>query len=433
MAQKVNSVPGKVPDFVLSKRGQHLADYQDFLVDNLKIASTNPYSQENPTGIVNLGTAINRLVESDLASRLNQKDCFNFSAGNQHYCDFTGDQNLKVSIARFLERHLKPLRRLESDKIMIYNGVSSCLDAISHVLCDPGDVIITPTPIYARIFTDVHDAARSIVEPLPLSEEEDENGETFSLKPEELERKIISLRTSGKNVRCFLLVNPNNPLGDIYSADLIKKLLDVCAKYEVQFISDEIYALSLFEGNQFDSVLSLDIPDPSRTHFLWGFSKDFGLAGLRIGVIYSFSEEVVQALSNLSVYKCTPQIVQESAAVIIEDTEWCDQFYLPLNSRRLTDAYEYAAERLRSMGVEVRPGKAGLFIWANARAFLRSPTEEDEMRLHQDIFDAGVYVVPGTKLYCSTPGWFRLIVSVTRDELQVGLDRLEAVLKAGTR
>ncbi|XP_064120214.1 1-aminocyclopropane-1-carboxylate synthase-like protein 1 [Macrobrachium nipponense] len=430
MAPEVKSVPQNRTESVLSKRGKHLADYQDFLVANLNKASANPFSEENPGGIVNLGTAVNRLLESDLATRLAQDDCFKFSPLNQHYYDFRGIKCLKISLSNFFARHFQPYKRVIAEKMIIFNGVSSCLDAISHVLCDPGDIIITPTPVYARIFTDVHDAARAIVEPLPLSEEEDENGQTFALKPEELERKIVSLRATGKNVRCFILVTPNNPLGDIYSAELMMELLNVCAKYEVHFVSDEIYGLSVFEGTKFTSLLSLDIPDPSRTHLLWGFSKDFGLAGLRIGVIYSFSEDVFQALSNMSLYKCTPQIVQEAAAALIEDIEWCDKFYLPLNSTRLANAYEYAASRLQSMGVQVRPAKAGLFIWGNARSLLHSPTEEDEMKLHEEALDAGVYIVPGMKLYCTTPGWFRLITSVTRKELQVGLDRLQEVLEA---
>lgn len=51
------------------------------------------------------------------------------------------------------------------------NGVTSCLDALSHALCDPGDVIIPPTPVYARMFTDVHDRAGAAVLPLVLRQE----------------------------------------------------------------------------------------------------------------------------------------------------------------------------------------------------------------------------------------------------------------------
>ena len=51
------------------------------------------------------------------------------------------------------------------------NGVTSCLDALGHTICDPGDVIISPTPIYGRIFTDFTDRSGVKMAALPLSSE----------------------------------------------------------------------------------------------------------------------------------------------------------------------------------------------------------------------------------------------------------------------
>lgn len=56
-------------------------------------------------------------------------------------------------------------------QLVVLNGVTSCLDALSHALCDPGDVIITPTPAYGRMFTDVQDRAGALVLPLELRQE----------------------------------------------------------------------------------------------------------------------------------------------------------------------------------------------------------------------------------------------------------------------
>ena len=49
------------------------------------------------------------------------------------------------------------------------NGVTSCLDSLAHVICDPGDIIISPTPVYGRIFTDFTDRSGVKVVPLNLS------------------------------------------------------------------------------------------------------------------------------------------------------------------------------------------------------------------------------------------------------------------------
>ena len=64
----------------------------------------------------------------------------------------------------------------------------------------------------------------------------------------------------GKKVKGFIFCNPNNPLGEVYSLDLTIQLMKVCAKYEVHFIVDEIYALSIHNQNckdSFQSVLTI--------------------------------------------------------------------------------------------------------------------------------------------------------------------------------
>ena len=88
----------------------------------------------------------------------------------------------------------------------------------------------------------------------------EKDGALFSLSGELLEAAITAQGKIGKKVRAFLYCNPNNPLGEVYSRELTLELMEVCAKYKIHFISDEIYALSHFaqdrEENPFQSVLS---------------------------------------------------------------------------------------------------------------------------------------------------------------------------------
>ena len=88
-------------------------------------------------------------------------------------------------------------------------------------------------------------------------------GDDFQLSKELLERSIIEQKSQGKNVRGFIFCNPNNPLGVIYDKNLMLELMQVCAQHQVHFISDEIYALSVFDQNSrdFQSVLSLDMSE----------------------------------------------------------------------------------------------------------------------------------------------------------------------------
>lgn len=50
------------------------------------------------------------------------------------------------------------------------SGATSCMDALGHALCDPGDIIITPTPVYGRIISDFSDVAEVCMDFLDLLE-----------------------------------------------------------------------------------------------------------------------------------------------------------------------------------------------------------------------------------------------------------------------
>ena len=152
----------------------------------------------------------------------------------------------------------------------------------------------------------------------------------FHLTPEILEEEILKQHILGNHVKGFIFCNPNNPLGVVFSKELMLSLMRVCAKYNVHFISDEIYGLSVFDPTaKFDSILSIPkekvraeqrqqnliflpkIPDPERTHFLWGLSKDFSLAGLRIGFIHSYNTDLMKCLDGMKFYTSVSVHIQE--------------------------------------------------------------------------------------------------------------------------
>ena len=67
----------------------------------------------------------------------------------------------------------------------------------------------------------------------------------FSLTASKLEDLILQLKQTGQSAKGFLFCNPSNPLGEVYSLELAESLMKVCAKFQMHFISDEIYALSV--------------------------------------------------------------------------------------------------------------------------------------------------------------------------------------------
>jgi aspartate/methionine/tyrosine aminotransferase len=95
------------------------------------------------------------------------------------------------------------------------------------------------------------------------------------------EESVIQAAKDGIKIRALLLCNPHNPLGKCYTLDALKAYFVLCQKYNIHLISDEIYALSVFEvegleSTPFTSVLSIDPTGLLRTdqiHVLYGMSK----------------------------------------------------------------------------------------------------------------------------------------------------------------
>ncbi|KAF2354592.1 Aminotransferase class I/classII [Trinorchestia longiramus] len=263
-------------------------------------------------------------MEHELEERLNKPDMFVFrSADHQHYFDSRGTTLLRGALSSFFSRHLTRGKPVLPDQLVVMNSATSCLDSLAFACCDVGDIALTPTPVYGRIFTNFQE--RSAVKMMPVHLwPKDEAGTDidFELTADVLERRIKELEAEGKKVGAFVLLNPQNPLGDVYPPQLVMDLLKICAQRKIHVIIDEVYALSIHaEGVHFSSVLSYDdLPDPNRTHFVWGLAKDFCLAGLCIGVIHTRNPDVHRCLEVASMYQLNPSIAQDTVAVLLNDT-----------------------------------------------------------------------------------------------------------------
>ncbi|KAF2356671.1 Aminotransferase class I/classII [Trinorchestia longiramus] len=309
----------------VSNRAMRLGSEQDLLTKYASISMRNSYHEtHNPKGIVNLGTSVNRLMESELQERLNRPDMFIFKTkDHQHYFDFRGTALLREALSGFFSRHFSGGKPVMPDQLVVMNGVTACMDNLAFACCDAGDIALTPTPVYGRIFTDFQE--RSAVKMMPvhlLPKKEAGTEKDFELAVEAVERRIEELEAKGKKVGAFVLLNPQNPLGDVYPPHLVMDLLKICAQHKIHVIIDEIYALSVHaEGVHFSSVLSYDdLPDPNRTHFVWGLAKDFGLAGMRIGVVYSRNPIILKCLDVGGIYQGVASILDDTVAELLNDT-----------------------------------------------------------------------------------------------------------------
>ncbi|OXB53719.1 hypothetical protein ASZ78_011566 [Callipepla squamata] len=326
-------------------------------------------------GIVNLGTSENRLCFDLIEERLTRPDMNCLEPDLFQYPDTQGARSFREEIAKFLTDYTRAPEELRPEHVS------------------------------------------------------NEESHPFQLTVEKLEAAIQRAKEQGIRVRILVLINPNNPVGDIYPAQLLKECLEFAHRHELHVIMDEIYMLSVYDDITFTSVLSLDsLPDPERTHFMWGFSKDFGMSGIRVGVLHTQNHEIQKAVNQLAVFHGCPGPVQHVLSQLLKDRDWLDNVFFPTNKKRLKEAQNLLVDGLADIGIPVLKSSGGLFVWADFRKFLKSPTFEAELELWQKLLDKKLLISPGKAFYCYEPGWFRLVFSDSVDKIYLCIERLQQML-----
>jgi len=233
----------------------------------------------------------------------------------------------------------------------------------------------------------------------------------FQITVPALEEAYEQARAQNIQVKGLLITNPSNPLGTTMEATTLRKLLAFVSEKNIHLVCDEIYSGSVFSSPKFTSIAEIlateNITQRERVHIVYSLSKDLGLPGFRVGVIYSYNDTVVTAARRMSSFSLVSSQTQHLIASMLSDTEFVRN-YLAENSKRLRKRHQMFVSGLRGSGINCLNSNAGLFCWVDLRHLLPSRNQEGEIRLCKIMLkEIGLNVSPGSSCHCSEPGWFR--------------------------
>ena len=219
------------------------------------------------------------------------------------------------------------------------------------------------------------------------------------------------------------LCNPHNPWGTLYTKEDLKHILDLANKYGLYIMNDEIWSDIVYPEQPFVSINQID-GDKNRVVSVYGFSKSFGVAGLRIGCVYCNDQAVFDAIVEKSAVMTTAGgicSVSQGAGIACMryGFERLDAFLVHLRKNR-----DYALERLAAMeGLSCRKPQATYLLFPDITATGLSSQEfaafmEREVKLA---------IVPGTEKFFGpgAEGHIRICFATSHAILKEGLDRLE--------
>lgn len=142
-----------------------------------------------------------------------------------------------------------------------------------------------------------------------------------------------------KNTRMIGLCNPHNPYGLVYTKEELDYIMHICEKYDLLIMNDEIWSDIIYPDAKFNSIYCLGNDRCKRVLSVFGFSKSFGLAGLRIGCVYatddSMFEKLVVASDVMSTAGGATSLSQIAAIAAMNDTkQWLSQFVEHVTNNR---------------------------------------------------------------------------------------------------
>lgn len=418
-------------DKILSARG-HLATKTELRVDmDLFFEANNNrwHKKKNPDGKFPLNMAENNLCWDLLKQKMEDiLSTESIPKWVSNYTSLVGHESFLESVAKFMSKYVTGCA-LDHAHMAASSGSTAVVELCAWVLCSPGDVVIMPAPCYPVYTQDIKMKAEAERFDL-ITHHEIEQIKTGSiLNTGHLETAVRSLNQEGKVVRILLLTNPDNPTGIMYSKKQLHEIATWCIKNKIHLIVNELYALSSIDTSdpdineaydssfQSESIAKLiESMDSTYLHMIYGFSKDFGISGMRIGIMYSKNEAFLQAYKNLNAPHMVSNLTQWLIQEVLADKKFIKS-YIKENKRRLTASYKVVTQMLNSIEIPYVDARGSLFVWLDLSELLTEKNKEAENNLWRSLFDDfGVLLTPGTGFGHSKLGQFRLVHSFLQEK-----------------
>jgi aspartate/methionine/tyrosine aminotransferase len=239
---------------------------------------------------------------------------------------------------------------------------------------------------------------------------------------------VESLIVPGKT-RLLGVCNPHNPCGRVWTRDELLALADIAVRHDLLILSDEVWADIVYPPHRLTSIASLNPQVAARTYSVYGFSKGYGLAGLRVGLVACPSEAARNHLVRLSHADETAYGVstlsQVAAMAAWRDAgDWLARFLAHLEAQR-----DYAVRRLNAIpGVRCQAPQGTFVVFPDVSTYALDPV----VMVHRLLEHHRVAVVPGSARFFGPGalGHLRIAFGTSRGVLREGLDRVERGLAA---
>ena len=311
-------------------------------------------------------------------------------------------------ISWFRRRHQWEISR---ESILYTTAVVPAVSCVIKALTMPGEKVLILSPAYNCFFSSIRNNGCEVLES-PLASE-------FKVDWQDFEQKCADEKTT-----LFLLCNPHNPCGRVWTREELQRMYDICHRHGVTVISDEIHCELIMPGYEFvpfgtvtDDCVVMNSP-----------SKNFNTAGLQIANIICTNPEwrrrIDRAININEVCDVNPFGIVALQAAYNDSEDWLDalNLYLWENYKTLCDFFAREMPQLKVTRLE-----GTYLVWVDHSA-LGISTDEFFNRL---LDEGHVWVSAGTMYGLQTgEGFIRINIACPRSQLNEALRRIASVVNS---
>ncbi|KAB7707889.1 aminotransferase A [Bacillus aerolatus] len=321
------------------------------------------------------------------------------------YTHNAGFPELRKAAAKYVHSKYGLTYAPESE-VIVTVGASQAIDITLRTLLSPGDEVILPGPVYPGYEPIIHmcQAKTRMVDTR-------QNG--FKLTADLISGALTD------NTKAIILPYPSNPTGISLTKSELKAIAELVKGKDVFIIADEIY-----------SELTFDAPHVSIASFLReqtivlnGLSKSHAMTGWRIGFLFA-PENLAKHILKVHQYNvsCASSVAQMAALEAVS-TGKNDALFMREEYKKRRD---YVFNRLVNIGLDVVKPDGAFYFFVAIPTWIKKSSFDF---CYQLAMDQKVAVVPGSAFSEFGEGYFRLSFACSMEELEKGIDRIEAFLQ----
>lgn len=309
-------------------------------------------------------------------------------------------------------------RRFSCSPEMVFatDSAASGMAVVARASLNPGDEVLIPDPV-DFLFHHTIERAGAVPVRIPA-------------KPATTAEEFIAAMSSGltPRTRMLWLCNPHNPLGVVYSREWLKAVAEWAIAQGMTILSDEIWSDVVYSPNEHVCLASLSPEIAEKTVTVYGFSKNFALAGLRVGCVICTDSQWYRRIVDASDADSTVfgvSVLSQIAviAALRDGRDWLAQFVAHLREQR-----DYVINRLSQWpGVTMDPPQ-GTYV---AFPYVRSLNDDAERLCEILREQARVALVPGATRWFGpgAGGHVRICFATSRRILQEAFDHMLPVVR----